>query len=88
MRPAGRRITRVFAEWISDVCIAHEIVPACLDAGIGRLSWSPLGGWLAGKYKRNTLQAIATTRGTSIGCPSPPRSADIPQVIGVSPNYK
>ena len=34
--------------------IEHEVVPACLDAGIGLLPWSPLaGGWLAGKYKRD-----------------------------------
>jgi aryl-alcohol dehydrogenase-like predicted oxidoreductase len=28
-----------------------EIVPSCLDAGLGMLPWSPLGGgWLTGKY--------------------------------------
>jgi aryl-alcohol dehydrogenase-like predicted oxidoreductase len=31
-----------------------EIVPAVLDAGMGMLPWSPLGGgWLSGKYKRD-----------------------------------
>src|SRR6059058_527115 len=31
-----------------------EIVPACLDAGLGLLPWSPLGGgWLSGKYRRD-----------------------------------
>jgi len=36
--------------------IEHEIVPACLDAGIGLLPWSPLGGgWLTGKYKRDKV---------------------------------
>ena len=31
-----------------------EIVPAALDAGLGLLPWSPLGGgWLSGKYKRD-----------------------------------
>ena len=31
--------------------IEHEIVPAALDAGLGLLPWSPLGGgWLSGKY--------------------------------------
>ena len=31
-----------------------EIVPAVLDAGMGMLPWSPLGGgWLSGKYRRN-----------------------------------
>src|SRR5688500_6797686 len=34
--------------------IEHEIVPAALDAGIGLLPWSPLGGgWLSGKYQRD-----------------------------------
>jgi aryl-alcohol dehydrogenase-like predicted oxidoreductase len=29
-------------------------VPACLDAGLGLLPWSPLGGgWLSGKYRRD-----------------------------------
>ena len=33
-----------------------EVVPACLDAGIGLLPWSPLaGGWLTGKYKRDEM---------------------------------
>jgi aryl-alcohol dehydrogenase-like predicted oxidoreductase len=31
-----------------------EIVPAVLDAGMGMLPWSPLGGgWLSGKYQRD-----------------------------------
>ncbi|WP_026533286.1 aldo/keto reductase [Arthrobacter sp. H41] len=35
--------------------IEAEIVPAVLDAGMGLLPWSPLGGgWLTGKYKRDT----------------------------------
>jgi aryl-alcohol dehydrogenase-like predicted oxidoreductase len=34
--------------------IEWEIVPAALDAGLGLLPWSPLGGgWLSGKYRRN-----------------------------------
>ncbi len=34
--------------------IEWEIVPAVLDAGIGMLPWSPLGGgWLSGKYRRD-----------------------------------
>jgi aryl-alcohol dehydrogenase-like predicted oxidoreductase len=34
--------------------IEHEIVSACLDAGLGLLPWSPLaGGWLTGKYQRD-----------------------------------
>jgi aryl-alcohol dehydrogenase-like predicted oxidoreductase len=44
--------------------IEHEIVPACLDAGMGLLPWSPLaGGWLAGKYKRDTPPTGATRLG-------------------------
>ncbi|WP_422391767.1 aldo/keto reductase [Arthrobacter sp. N1] len=35
--------------------IEAEIVPAVLDAGMGMLPWSPLGGgWLTGKYSRDT----------------------------------
>ena len=34
--------------------IEWEIIPACLDAGLGLLPWSPLGGgWLSGKYSRD-----------------------------------
>ena len=34
--------------------IEWEIVPALLDAGMGMLPWSPLGGgWLSGKYSRD-----------------------------------
>jgi aryl-alcohol dehydrogenase (NADP+) len=34
--------------------IEWEIVPAVLDAGMGLLPWSPLGGgWLSGKYRRD-----------------------------------
>ncbi len=44
--------------------IEHEIVPACLDAGIGLLPWSPLGGgWLAGKYARDVVPTGATRLG-------------------------
>lgn len=33
----------------------YELVPAGLDQGVGILVWSPLGGgWLSGKYTRNT----------------------------------
>jgi aryl-alcohol dehydrogenase-like predicted oxidoreductase len=42
--------------------IEHEIVPAALDAGIGLLPWSPLGGgWLSGKYRRD-VQPTGNTR--------------------------
>ena len=44
--------------------IEHEVVPACLDAGMGLLPWSPLaGGWLAGKYKRDEMPTGATRLG-------------------------
>ena len=44
--------------------IEHEIVPASLDAGIGLLPWSPLGGgWLSGKYKRDQMPVGATRLG-------------------------
>jgi aryl-alcohol dehydrogenase (NADP+) len=42
--------------------IEHEIVPAVLDAGMGLLPWSPLGGgWLSGKYERD-VPPTGTTR--------------------------
>ena len=35
--------------------IEWEVVPAVLDAGMGLLPWSPLGGgWLSGKYSRDS----------------------------------
>ncbi|HTM76725.1 MAG TPA: aldo/keto reductase, partial [Devosia sp.] len=44
--------------------IEHEIVPATLDAGMGLLPWSPLGGgWLTGKYQRDVLPTGATRLG-------------------------
>lgn len=44
--------------------IESEIVPASLDAGVGLLPWSPLGGgWLSGKYKRDQPPAGATRLG-------------------------
>ncbi|WP_127504010.1 aldo/keto reductase [Actinoplanes solisilvae] len=40
----------------------YEIVPASLDAGLGLLPWSPLGGgWLTGKYRRDR-RPTGTTR--------------------------
>ena len=44
--------------------IELEVVPACLDANIGLLPWSPLaGGWLTGKYKRDQFPTGATRLG-------------------------
>src|SRR5690349_11579536 len=41
-----------------------EIVPAVLDAGMGMLPWSPLGGgWLTGKYRRDERPSGATRLG-------------------------
>ena len=41
-----------------------EIVPSCLDAGLGLLPWSPLGGgWLTGKYTRDERPSGATRLG-------------------------
>jgi aryl-alcohol dehydrogenase-like predicted oxidoreductase len=39
-------------------------VPSCLDAGLGLLPWSPLGGgWLTGKYLRDERPSGATRLG-------------------------
>jgi aryl-alcohol dehydrogenase-like predicted oxidoreductase len=44
--------------------IEWEIVPAALDAGMGLLPWSPLGGgWLSGKYRRDERPTGATRLG-------------------------
>jgi len=41
-----------------------EVVPSCLDAGLGLLPWSPLGGgWLTGKYRPDTRPTGATRLG-------------------------
>ena len=48
--------------------IEWEIVPAALDAGIGLLPWSPLGGgWLSGKYQRDARPSGATRLGEDPG---------------------
>ncbi|MCW2811404.1 MAG: aryl-alcohol dehydrogenase [Friedmanniella sp.] len=44
--------------------IEWEIVPAALDAGLGLLPWSPLGGgWLSGKYRKDARPTGATRLG-------------------------
>jgi aryl-alcohol dehydrogenase-like predicted oxidoreductase len=44
--------------------IEWEIVPSCLDAGLGLLPWSPLGGgWLTGKYTRDARPSGDTRLG-------------------------
>ncbi len=41
-----------------------EVLPSCLDAGLGLLPWSPLGGgWLTGKYRPDTRPTGATRLG-------------------------
>ncbi len=48
--------------------IEWEIVPAALDAGVGLLCWSPLGGgWLSGKYQRDVRPTGATRLGEDPG---------------------
>src|ERR1700757_2036080 len=48
--------------------IEWEIVPAVLDAGLGLLPWSPLGGgWLSGKYRRDQRPSGATRLGEDPG---------------------
>ncbi len=44
--------------------IEHEIVPLCLNKGIGILPWSPLsGGFLSGKYNKDAKPASGTRMG-------------------------
>ncbi|TDC37537.1 aldo/keto reductase [Micromonospora sp. 15K316] len=44
--------------------IEFELVPVCENEGIGILPWSPLGGgWLTGKYRRDTPPTGATRLG-------------------------
>jgi aryl-alcohol dehydrogenase-like predicted oxidoreductase len=48
--------------------IEWEVVPAALDAGLGLLPWSPLGGgWLSGKYRREQRPSGATRLGEDPG---------------------
>jgi aryl-alcohol dehydrogenase-like predicted oxidoreductase len=48
--------------------IEHEVVPACLDGGLGLLPWSPLaGGWLTGKYQRDVDPQGASRLGEDPG---------------------
>ncbi|GAB4554131.1 MAG: aldo/keto reductase [Anaerolineae bacterium] len=40
-----------------------ELVPVCLNEGLGIIPWSPLrGGWLSGKYKRGMAAPPPNTR--------------------------
>ena len=43
------------AEW--------ELIPVCLNEGLGVIPWSPLrGGWLSGKFRRGMVAPSADTR--------------------------
>lgn len=44
--------------------VEHELVPVCENENIGILPWSPLGGgWLTGKYQRDSRPTGATRLG-------------------------
>ena len=48
--------------------VEFELTAVCLDEGIGMLPWSPLGGgWLTGKYRRDTPPTGATRLGEDPG---------------------
>ena len=48
--------------------VEWEIVPACVENGLGLLPWSPLGGgWLTGKYTRDQQPSGATRLGEDPG---------------------
>lgn len=43
--------------------IEFELVPVCLNEGVGIIPWSPLrGGWLSGKYRRGMQAPPSGTR--------------------------
>jgi aryl-alcohol dehydrogenase-like predicted oxidoreductase len=43
--------------------IEWELVPVCLNEGVGIIPWSPLrGGWLSGKYQRGMAAPVEGTR--------------------------
>ena len=47
-----------------DRVIEWDVLPLCLDAGLAVCPWSPLGGgWLTGKYQRDTPPTGATRLG-------------------------
>lgn len=49
----------LLARWIE-----FEVVPACVEYGLGLMPWSPLaGGWLTGKYRRDTTPDADTRLG-------------------------
>ena len=43
--------------------VEHEVLPLCVDQGLGMLVWSPLaGGFLSGKFTRDTAPPDGTRR--------------------------
>jgi aryl-alcohol dehydrogenase-like predicted oxidoreductase len=49
--------------------LEHELVPLCIDQGVGILVWSPLAaGFLSGKYRRGQEQ-VEGTRIAALGTP-------------------
>jgi aryl-alcohol dehydrogenase-like predicted oxidoreductase len=43
--------------------VEYELVPVCVNEGLGLIPWSPLqGGWLSGKYRRGMSSAPSGTR--------------------------
>src|SRR5205807_2094335 len=52
------------SEGLSRREIEWELVPVCLEEGLGILPWGPLGqGWLSGKYARDAAPRGATRLG-------------------------
>jgi len=50
--------------------LEHELIPACLDQGVGILVWSPLAaGFLSGKYRRGQASPEGTRR-SALGDPA------------------
>jgi aryl-alcohol dehydrogenase-like predicted oxidoreductase len=51
-----------------DRVVEWELVPLCLEQGLAICPWSPLGGgWLTGKYQRDTPPSGATRLGEDPG---------------------
>src|SRR5690606_26985924 len=49
--------------------VEYELVPLCLEEGVGMMTWSPLaGGFLTGKYRRDQ-QAPEGSRRSSVSFP-------------------
>jgi aryl-alcohol dehydrogenase-like predicted oxidoreductase len=63
--------------------IEWEIVPAAVDAGLGLLPWSPLGGgYLSGKYTARAAAAARTRLGDDPAAAWRPGSGAAPSAPG------